>query len=232
MRKRPQVVAGPFAAAGTGTESVVFRRDQTFLQYWWTTVSRGVDQPSLFTSRSEYRLLLRQDNALRRLMPVAAGRGLLRDAELRAAEARLTREEQVLDQGVQVTIGAEAANDVLSRFGSSPVNSPTRIAELARRPGVPLRLLLETAGASVESEDCEWADIELKYAGYLERERSAAARLRTMEELALPAGLEYRSLPDPVLRGQEKLHAQPASLGQAGRIPGVSPVTFRASSSK
>jgi tRNA uridine 5-carboxymethylaminomethyl modification enzyme len=220
-------VAGLNAAAqALDQEPVVFRRDQAFLGVLVDDlVTRGVDEPyRLFTSRSEYRLLLRQDNALRRLLPVAARRGLLRDTELRSADERLRREDLVREQGEQVTIGAEAANDVLSRFGSSPVSSPTRIAELARRPGVPLGVLLQTAGVQVESDDCEWADIEFKYAGYLDRERTAAARLRTMDELALPEGIEYRSLRTLSFEAREKLQAaQPASLGQAGRIPGVSP---------
>jgi tRNA uridine 5-carboxymethylaminomethyl modification enzyme len=220
-------VAGLNAAArALDIEPVVFRRDQAFLGVLVDDlVSRGVDEPyRLFTSRSEYRLLLRQDNALRRLLPVATVRGLLRGDERRLAEARISREDATLDCAAQSTIGVEPANAILQTMGSPPIASPARVAELARRPGVPLSALLEAAGVAAAEENCEWADIELKYAGYLNRERSAAARLLAMDELKLPSGIEYRRLATLSFEAREKLHAaRPASIGQAGRIPGVSP---------
>ncbi len=125
-------------------------------------VTRGVDEPyRLFTSRSEFRLLLRQDNALRRLLPLAERLGLLSDAELRAAETRLRNEEEVRQSATLTSISPGAANPVLSRAGSSAIREPVRIAELARRPEVPLRDLLEAAGISVPADSSTWADIEL-----------------------------------------------------------------------
>ena len=99
-----------------------------------------------------------------------------------------------------------------------------RIADLARRPGVPLADLLEAAGIAATDDACHWAEVELKYAGYLAREKDSALRLAAMEALSLPADLPYRSLGTISYEAREKLdRIRPASLGHAARIPGVSP---------
>jgi tRNA uridine 5-carboxymethylaminomethyl modification enzyme len=220
-------VAGLNAAANAlNRDPVVFRRDEAYLGVMVDDlVSRGVDEPyRLFTSRSEYRLLLRQDNALRRLLPVAARYQLLDAIEQRAAEERLRREDAVLAQADRTTISVAAAAEILSESHSTGITEPVRVSELARRPGVSVLRLLQAAGADVEADSCEWADIELKYAGYLDRERTAAARLRSLDELLLPSDLDYRPLLTLSYEAREKLQVlQPRSLGHAGRIPGVSP---------
>jgi tRNA uridine 5-carboxymethylaminomethyl modification enzyme len=99
-----------------------------------------------------------------------------------------------------------------------------RIADLARRPELPLWEIFSAAGLGPYVEEMEWADIEFKYAGYLARERSAAARLSQMESFALPDDLEYHQMTTLAFEAREKLHAlKPATLGQAGRVPGISP---------
>ena len=221
------VVAGLNAASrALDREPVALRRDLAFIGVLVDDlVHRGVDEPyRLFTSRSEYRLLLRQDNALRRLLPLAERLGLLTDAELSGAEQRLRSEDAVLELAERTSIEASAANPVLAGSGSPPIADRTEIAELARRPGVSTAALLAAAGQTIGEDTVEWADIELKYAGYLRRERSAAGRLAHMEEFALPVELQYRSLTTLSFEAREKLQlVKPASLGQAGRIPGVSP---------
>jgi tRNA uridine 5-carboxymethylaminomethyl modification enzyme len=214
------------AARALDGEPVVLRRDAAFIGVLVDDlVSRGVDEPyRLFTSRSEYRLLLRQDNALRRLLPVAERMGLLEADELRTAERRLSREDEVLRQAERLTLEAQSANLVLMEAGSSIVAEVQPIGELARRPGVRLHRLLAAAGHDVAEADCAWADIELKYAGYLERERANAERMSELNDFVLPAALPFRTLTSLSYEAREKLHrARPASLGQASRIPGVSP---------
>ena len=167
---------------------------------------------------------LRQDNALRRLLPVATGRGLLSDDERRAAERRLRREEDVLARAESAVIAPDVANPILLDAGTSAIQEPHRVALLARRPGVPIAALLGATGESVEHGDSEWANIELKYAGYLSRERAAAGRLAQLDGFVLPAGIDYHALGTLSFEAREKLNAaRPTSLGQDGRIPGVSP---------
>jgi tRNA uridine 5-carboxymethylaminomethyl modification enzyme len=220
-------VAGLNAAAlAVGGDPVRFPRDQAFIGVLIDDlVTRGVDEPyRLFTSRSEYRLLLRQDNALRRLLPMAERLELLSGEERRVAESRLRREDEVRDLAEVTTLAPELAKGVVTRAGSPPPSEPTRVAELARRQGVSLHELLAAAGVAVEAESCEWADIEAKYAGYIAREREAATRLSQMEDFLLPDTLDYTTLHTVSFEAREKLHAsRPESLGQASRIPGVSP---------
>jgi tRNA uridine 5-carboxymethylaminomethyl modification enzyme len=221
------VLAGLNAAAlATNSDPVVLSRDQAFVGVLTDDlVSRGVDEPyRLFTSRSEYRLLIRQDNALRRLFPLAQRLGLLSSEEERRAEKRLRTEEEVRLIAESTAMTPATANPILRRLRSSELPEPVRIADLARRPEVPLADLL--AAAEVDSADgsADWADIEFKYAGYLARERTAAERLARMDDLQIPDHLEYSALTSISYEAREKLQTvRPASLGQAGRIPGVSP---------
>jgi tRNA uridine 5-carboxymethylaminomethyl modification enzyme len=221
------VLAGINAAArALDREPIVLRRDMAFVGVLVDDlVSRGVDEPyRLFTSRSEYRLLLRQDNALRRLLPLAERLGLLEERELRVAERRLAREDAVLAEAQRISLDAASANVVLAAHDSTPVIEAHRVAELARRPGIPTQELLRAGGIEVSEEDCWWADIELKYGGYLAREQSNARRLSELNDFALPDSLVYRGLLTLSYEAREKLHqTRPTSLGEASRVPGVSP---------
>ncbi|PYO81782.1 MAG: tRNA uridine-5-carboxymethylaminomethyl(34) synthesis enzyme MnmG [Gemmatimonadetes bacterium] len=210
-----------------GSEPVILGRDDAYVGVLVDDlVTRGVDEPyRLFTSRSEFRLLLRQDNALRRLLPLAERLGLLSPAELRAAEQRLRGEEEILAQARATTISPAAAGPVLAATGSG-LAEPERVASVARRPGVSLRALLEAAGVPVTGRDeaLASAEIELKYDGYLAREREAAARLAELAAFALPAELPYSELRSLATEARQKLErVRPTSLAQAARIPGVSP---------
>ena len=220
-------VAGLNAAANAlGIEPVILGREESFIGVLVDDlVSRGVDEPyRLFTSRSEFRLLLRQDNALRRLYPLAQRLGMLNEEELRTAELRLLREEEVRSAAEAAVITPSTVNQSLARLGSSEIREPLRVAELARRPEVPLRTLLRIADIPFADGSADWADIEFKYAGYLARERSAAARLAQMEELSIPQQIDYRVLAALSSEAREKLNAvRPQSLGQASRIPGLTP---------
>jgi tRNA uridine 5-carboxymethylaminomethyl modification enzyme len=225
-------IAGINAAArALGRDPVVLGRNLAFIGVLVDDlVNRGVDEPyRLFTSRSEYRLLLRQDNALRRLLPVADRLGLLAADELGRAERRLARENEVLELAQQSSIAAATANEILMATAATPTSEAQTVASLAKRPRVSLRALLSQVGEEVPAEECEWADIELKYAGYLARERAAAERLSKLNEFSLPGDLEYSAFKTISFEARQKLSAQrPASLGHASRIPGVSPSDLQA----
>jgi tRNA uridine 5-carboxymethylaminomethyl modification enzyme len=221
------VLAGLNAAGrALGEELVSIGRQEAFIGVLVDDlVTRGVDEPyRLFTSRSEFRLLLRQDNALRRLFPLAERLRLLTGAELRSAEERLRLEEAVQRSAESTTIPPSAANPVLQRNGSRAVGEPVRIADLARRPEVPLGDLLEAVGISLPEEKTTWADIEFKYAGYLVKEQATAERLGHMDGFTIPPDIEYENLRSVSIEARQKLAAlRPVSIGQARRIPGVSP---------
>ena len=221
------VVAGINAARHVnGLDPVEFRRDQAFLGVLVDDlVTRGVDEPyRLFTSRAEFRLLLRQDNALRRLLPVAERLGVLSAEELRRAEVRLREEERVMELGRSTAIDPENANPILSTTGGKTISEPVRANVLTKRPGVFLVLLLDSQGIHVDPESATWAEIEFKYEGYLARERESAEVLATLNDFRIPGETSYGELTSISFEAREKLASiKPATIGQAGRVPGVSP---------
>ncbi|MBI3982163.1 MAG: tRNA uridine-5-carboxymethylaminomethyl(34) synthesis enzyme MnmG [Gemmatimonadetes bacterium] len=222
-------IAGMNAARrALGREPIVLGRDDAYLGVLVDDlVTRGVDEPyRLFTSRAEYRLLLRQDNALRRLGPLAARLGMLSHGERAVLERRIKEEEELVDTARATPLRASVANELLRAVGEREVAAPTRLAELVKRPSVRLRAAAEAAGIAAEAHDDAWAsaEIELKYEGYLAREREAAQRLAELTEFQLPADVPYAELASLSTEARHKLNQiRPTSLAQAGRIPGVSP---------
>jgi tRNA uridine 5-carboxymethylaminomethyl modification enzyme len=212
-----------------GEEPVVLGRDEAYIGVLIDDlVTRGVDEPyRLFTSRSEYRLLLRQDNALARLGPLARHLGLLRDDEWATAERRRRDEQAAADLARRTTITPEAANPLLEAMGERPIGEPQRIADLVRRPRVGLRELVAAAGVTRDDVAPDaWLSVEIgfRYEGYLARERESAARLAEMASFHLPPDLPYDELRCISTEARQKLaRIRPDSLGQASRVPGVSP---------
>ena len=190
-------------------------------------VTRGVDEPyRLFTSRSEFRLTVRQDNALRRLGKIGLGLDLYSAHEQEAISTRLGHEDSALRLAETTSIQPKEAAPILSAAGSSDLLQPVRIVEVARRQEVSLRALLDAVGqgADLDDEAIVTADLEIKYAGYFERERAQADRMRRMGDFSLDGDLDYSGMQSLSMEARQKLsNLKPRSLAQASRIPGVSP---------
>jgi tRNA uridine 5-carboxymethylaminomethyl modification enzyme len=190
-------------------------------------VTRGVDEPyRLFTSRSEFRLTVRQDNALRRLGHIGIRLGIYSELEDSAIKARLEHEDAALRLAETSSIRPDQAAQILSGAGSAPLSHAVRIVEVARRQEIALDGLLRAVGlgADLDSEALVTVDLEIKYAGYFERERAQAERMRRMGDFSLDPDLEYGDMRSLSLEARQKLsNLKPHSLAQASRIPGVSP---------
>jgi tRNA uridine 5-carboxymethylaminomethyl modification enzyme len=209
-------------------ESLTLGRDQSYLGVLVDDLTtRGVDEPyRMMTARAEYRLLLREDNADERLLPVGHRLGLVSDERWQAYAQRrdlLTRELQLLR--TKTVYPDATTNERLMALGTAPLNRPSKLAEVLRRPEVSYAGLSQIFGLeSVPAPLGERVETTIKYEGYLDRQEEEARRFRSMEETPLPSELNYLQIPGLSREITEKLSkARPRSLGQASRIPGVTP---------
>jgi tRNA uridine 5-carboxymethylaminomethyl modification enzyme len=223
------VVAGLNAALSTQSRKpLVLGRETSYVGVLVDDlVTRGVDEPyRLFTSRSEFRLTVRQDNALRRLGHIGLGLDLYSDLEQKTISTKLSQEDSALRLAETTTIQPTEAAPILSAAGSSGLSQPVKIIEVARRQEVSLRALLDAVGQGADLDDGAiiTADLEIKYAGYFERERAQADRMRRMGDFSLGDDLDYNAMQSLSMEARQKLSdLRPLSLAQASRIPGVSP---------
>ena len=228
------IVAGINAALGVqGEPPLLLERDQAYIGVLIDDlVTRGVDEPyRLFTSRAEFRLLLRQDNAARRLGPLARERGVLTQEQGAALSERLELEDRVAVWFRETNLPPARVGSLLEAHASSPIERPTRAAELLRRPGVRAAELLAAHEGSVPEAPGDVlaaVEVELKYEGYVARERERADRLRAQAGFVLDTDLAYADFRTLSFEAREKLaRIRPETLAQAARIPGVSPADLQ-----
>ena len=194
-------------------------------------VSRGVDEPyRLFTSRSEFRLTVRQENALERLGPIADSLGLLNDVERATMQWRLdsVRNARALADATSIT--PAMADPILREAKTVPLVHAVRATELARRNNVSLKSLFIAAGvgADLPSEAVVSAELDIKYAGYFARERLAADKLNAMGGFLLADDLVYVEMTTLSIEARQKLASRrPPTLAQAFSIPGISPADIQ-----
>ena len=224
------LVAGVNAALKLlGKAPMILTRDTSYIGTLIDDlVTKGTEEPyRIMTSRSEYRLLHRQDNADQRLTHIGAEIGLVPLERLKAVEEKyeqVRREVNRLEtSGVP---GSDALNAMLEEKGSTPVANSSRLADLLRRPQVTYADIapFDLERPALPEAVTEEVEIQIKYAGYLARQEKQVAEFRREEARRIPEGIDYRAITGLRLEAQEKLSAiRPVSIGQAGRISGVSP---------
>lgn len=224
------LVAGVNAALKLlGKPPMILTRDTSYIGTLIDDlVTKGTEEPyRIMTSRSEYRLLHRQDNADQRLTYIGAAIGLVPQERLKAVEEKY---EQVRREVNRLESSGVPASDVLNVMleekGSAPVANSARLADLLRRPQVGYADIapFDTDRPDLPEAVTEEVEIQIKYAGYLARQEKQVAEFRREESRKIPEDIDYRSITGLRLEAQEKLSAiRPVSVGQAGRISGVSP---------
>ncbi|MBA2671686.1 MAG: tRNA uridine-5-carboxymethylaminomethyl(34) synthesis enzyme MnmG, partial [Gemmatimonadetes bacterium] len=227
------LLAGANAALqALGREPLVLQRDDAFIGVLVDDlVTKGTDEPyRLFTSRAEFRLLLRQDNAVARLGAIAEGVGLL--TEVQRLRRRVIEDTTVRARSWlrETNARPEQVNALLETVGSAPLREPTAVANLLRRPGVTVGLLRGAVEPALDDSldglqgVLAGLEMEERYAGYIARERDRADALRRNGDFPLPLELPYAQLHSLSHEARQKLErVRPGTLGQAGRIPGISP---------
>jgi len=229
------IVAGVNGAhAALDREPWIPRRDEAFLGVLVDDlITRGVDEPyRLFTSRAEFRLLLRQDNCLSRLGPTAVRLGLLDEEQIAAVDRHLEESRRVRAWTTDRRVDPEEVEQYLERVGSTPLRQRGPLEKLLLRPEVRLGDLVGPDGVlgdqGFDADARASVEMDVKYAGYVAREIGRTELLRRREGVSLPSDMDYERLASLSTEAREKLAAvRPATLGQAGRIPGVSPADLQ-----
>jgi len=197
-------------------------------------ITKGTNEPyRMFTSRAEFRILLRQDNADERLTPLGFEIGLADAAALEKVERKKALTKQLKTKLREIGISPAQANPMLQKKESAPINQQVKASSLITRPHVTLSDLIEVneeAALAVnevfnsEPLAVEQTEILLKYEGYIEREEEQAQKHQRLENLSLPETMDYTQIKSLSIEAKEKLsQIQPATIGQAARVSGVSP---------
>ena len=197
-------------------------------------ITKGTKEPyRMFTSRAEYRILLRQDNADIRLTPLGHTIGIVSNEDLEHVNKKIQGTDSLKKQFRQIGVTPEQINPVLSEKGSALITQQVKLTSIITRPHILLQDILNVSSVANEAaklmeamhpEIVSQTEIQLKYEGYIEREEEQAAKLIRLEEVKIPADVDFKQLKSLSSEAVEKLtKIQPATIGQASRISGITP---------
>ncbi len=217
-----------------GEEAVVLRRDEAYIGVLIDDlVTKGVDEPyRMFTSRAEYRILLRQDNADLRLTPLGHEIGLISEKRYAEFVQKKSLVESLVAFARDLSVKAAEINDYLKTIGSDPLTQGRKLHDILMRNNTSFETLQEVLPKlkkfieknGMNEEVIEEAEIQIKYKGYIEREKFIAKKLHRLENISIPDNFDYFSMNALTIEARQKLdRIRPTTIGQASRIPGVSP---------
>lgn len=215
-------------------EAVVLRRDEAYIGVLIDDlVTKGVDEPyRMFTSRAEYRILLRQDNADLRLTPLGHEIGLISEKRYAEFVQKKSLVESLVAFARDLSVKAAEINDYLKMIGSDPLTQGRKLHDILMRNNTSFETLQEVLPKlkkfieknGMNEEVIEEAEIQIKYKGYIEREKFIAEKLHRLENISIPDNFDYFSMNALTIEARQKLdRIRPTTIGQASRIPGVSP---------
>jgi len=215
---------------------LVLSRDQAYIGVLIDDlITKGVDEPyRMFTSRAEHRLILRQDNADERLSELGYNIGLLPEYLYKLFKEKSLFIERMLDQLTTISVKPELINDFLAENSSAPIKQKAKLYNIISRPQITLKGFfdrfpaikskMEVIPDSLFNDVIESVEIRIKYAGYINREKSAAEKLSRLENIKIENRFDYQSILSLSTEAREKLSKiNPKTIGQAHRIPGISP---------
>ena len=217
-----------------GKEAVVLGRDEAYIGVLIDDlVTKGVDEPyRMFTSRAEYRILLRQDNADQRLTPLGHQLGLISEKRYEKFEEKITLLKSLISYTREQSVKISEIQNYLISLGLAPISQGRKIFDFALRNEITLFALIDILPKfkkfikqnNITDEIIEEAEIEIKYSGYIEREKAVAEKLHRLENIAIPANFDYSQMQSLTIEARQKLEKiRPVTIAQASRIPGVSP---------
>lgn len=217
-----------------GEEAVVVRRDEAYIGVLIDDlVTKGVDEPyRMFTSRAEYRILLRQDNADLRLTPLGHEIGLISEKRYAEFVQKKSLVKSLVAFARDLSVKAAEINDYLKTIGSDPLTQGRKLHDILMRNNTSFETLQEVLPKlkkfieknRMNEEVIEEAEIQIKYKGYIEREKFIAEKLHRLENISIPDNFDYFSMNALTIEARQKLdRIRPTTIGQASRIPGVSP---------
>ena len=213
--------------------SLVLKRDEAYIGVLIDDlITKGTEEPyRMFTSRAEYRTLLRQDNADFRLTPMSYEIGLASEARLRRMEFKLNESEKMVDFFKETSVSVAETNPILEAKGTATISQGDKMFKIFSRPQIDLEDMLRFEKVTkyieennLDQEIIEQAEIQVKYSGYIEKERNNADKLTRLEEVKIPEDFDYNKIKSMSIEAKQKLSKiKPATIAQASRISGVSP---------